>query len=179
MIFQPPLVQQIRAGKKTQTRRPAKDGEPCRYREGKSYAVQPGRGQSATCRIYVTAVRRETVGEIAFTDARAEGFPTTDDFKTYWVSVHDRAWLEHEKAMLDDAELDDGVVLDRDLWLMPAGASTCSSAATLIGRLGHHLHAARRGGGPVPRRVLTARRRRQGAAHVAAEGQATPRTARA
>lgn len=117
MIFQPPLVQQIRAGKKTQTRRPAKDGEPCRYREGKSYAVQPGRGQSATCRIHVTAVRQEIVGEIAFADARAEGFPTTDDFKTYWVSVHDRAWLEHEKAMLDEAELDDGVVLDRDLWL--------------------------------------------------------------
>jgi uncharacterized protein YhfF len=117
VIFRPELARQIRQGRKTQTRRPVKPGEPCRYREGKSYAVQPGRGQTATCRIHITSVRLETAGEIAFTDARAEGFTTTDDFKTYWVAIHDKAWLDHETRMLEDAENDDGVILDRELWL--------------------------------------------------------------
>lgn len=118
MIFQPELARLIRAGRKTQTRRPIRHDQPCRYREGKDYAVQPGRGQAATCRIHVDQVRREPVGLIAFTDARAEGFTTTDEFKVAWVAIHEKAWLEHEIGMLEDAENDDGVVLDRDLWLM-------------------------------------------------------------
>lgn len=118
MIFRPELVRLIRQGRKTQTRRPTRNDEPCRYKRGKSYAVQPGRGKPATCRIYVDHVRQERLGDIAFTDARAEGFPTTDDFKAAWVEIHDAKWLEHEIAMLDEAENDDGVVLDRDTWLL-------------------------------------------------------------
>lgn len=118
MIFRPELVRLIRQGRKTQTRRPIRADEPCRYREGKDYAVQPGRGQSATCRIHVTSVRQERLGDIPFTDARAEGFPTTEDFKAYWIAIHDAKWLEHETRMLNEAENDDGVVLDRDMWLM-------------------------------------------------------------
>lgn len=117
MIFRPELARLVRQGRKTQTRRPTRSGEPCRYRQGKDYAVQPGRGQSATCRIMVDEVRQERLGDIAFADARAEGFTTTEDFKAAWVAIHDRAWLEHETAMLDEAENDDGVVLDRDVWL--------------------------------------------------------------
>jgi uncharacterized protein YhfF len=117
MIFRPELVRQIRAGRKTQTRRLARIEPVCRYKAGKSYAVQPGRGQSAVCRIHVNSVRRETVGDIAFADARAEGFATTEDFKVYWVSVHEKAWLEQEHAMLSEAENDDGVVLDREMWI--------------------------------------------------------------
>jgi uncharacterized protein YqfB (UPF0267 family) len=118
MIFRAELVRQIRTGRKTMTRRPAKVEPGCRYQPGKSYAVQPGRGQSATCRIHVTSVRKELVGEIAFADARAEGFATTEDFKAYWIAIHERTWLEHENAMLNEAENDDGVVLDRDVWIM-------------------------------------------------------------
>lgn len=117
MIFRPELAKQIRAGAKTQTRRLPRKGEPCRYKPGKDYAVQPGRGQAATCRIHIDAVRTERLGDIAYTDARAEGFRSTDDFKTYWVSIHDKAWLEHEKAMLAEAEHDDGVTLDHDTWI--------------------------------------------------------------
>lgn len=117
MIFRPELVRDIRAGRKTATRRPVKAGKPCRYRPGKSYAVQPGRGKSATCRIKVTSVTRELVGDITHADAVAEGFRTTDDFKAYWIALHEPAWLKHEIAMLEEAENDDGVVLDRDTWI--------------------------------------------------------------
>jgi uncharacterized protein YhfF len=117
MIFQPELVRLIRQGRKTQTRRLVKTSQSCRYKPGKNYAVQPGRGEPAIARIQITAVRQERLGDIAYTDARAEGFATTDDFKTYWISVHDKAWLEHENRMLDEAEHDDGVVLDRDTWI--------------------------------------------------------------
>jgi hypothetical protein len=118
VIFRPELARKINAGQKTMTRRPINGAPLCRYQPGKSYAVQPGRGQSATCRIKIVAVRRELAGDIAFHDARAEGFPTTEEFKAYWVSIHDKVWLEHENKMLDEAENDDGVVLDRDVWLL-------------------------------------------------------------
>lgn len=125
MIFRPELARQIRAGTKTQTRRPVQTTttngqtriQPCRYQPGKHYAVQPGRGQQATCRIHIDAVRTEQLGDIAYTDARAEGFRSTDEFKTYWISIHEKAWLEHENAMLTEAEHDDGVTLDRDTWI--------------------------------------------------------------
>jgi uncharacterized protein YqfB (UPF0267 family) len=118
VIFRPELARLIRAGRKTQTRRPARVEPVCRYQPGKTYAVQPGRGQFAVCRIHVTTVRKELAGEIAFADARQEGFATTEEFKAAWVAIHDKAWLEHEHAMLDEAELDDGQVLDRDVWIM-------------------------------------------------------------
>lgn len=118
MIFRPELVRQIRDGRKTMTRRPTKALEDhCRYRPGKSYAVQPGRGQSATCRIYIHDVRRELAGAIPYADARAEGFTTTDEFKVYWVSIHDKAWLDRETTMLDEADNDDDVTLNRDVWI--------------------------------------------------------------
>jgi len=119
MIFQTELVRKVRDGSKTQTRRPVKSGEQgCRYRPGKDIPVQPGSDHASTCRIMVTAVRQELVGDIAYTDARAEGFQTTEDFKAHWVALHDKAWLAHENAMLDEAENDDDVILDRDLWIM-------------------------------------------------------------
>lgn len=119
MIFRPELVRKIQRGEKTMTRRPMKRGEPtCRYSTGKSYAVQPGRGKSATCRIHIDGVRLERAGEITFSDALAEGFRTTEEFKAYWIGLYEKAWLEHEHKMLDEAENDDGVVLDRDTWIM-------------------------------------------------------------
>lgn len=94
MIFRPPLVRAIAEGKKTQTRRPIKGDDPCRYQPGKSYAVQPGRGKPAAFRITIVDVRQEAAGEITLEAAVAEGFRSTDAFKAYWVGLHDKAWLE-------------------------------------------------------------------------------------
>lgn len=93
MIFRSELVRAIARGAKTQTRRPVKGDQPCRYKVGKSVAVQPGRGRPAALRIVITAVRQEPVGEITFEDARAEGFRTPTEFRLAWVAIHDSAWL--------------------------------------------------------------------------------------
>lgn len=87
MIFRPELAKLIKQGKKSQTRRMI-DSRTCRYRPGKAYALQPGRGKSAIGRITVTDVREERLGDISFQDARREGFRTTGDFFDYWQSLH-------------------------------------------------------------------------------------------
>jgi hypothetical protein len=91
VIFKPRLARLVVAGKKTQTRRPVKDGEPiCRYRPGREYAVQPGRGKAQIARLKVIAVAREPLGELTFDAARAEGFRTRDDFMAYWEELYGR-----------------------------------------------------------------------------------------
>lgn len=96
MIFKPPLIRAILAGTKTQTRRPIKRGEThCRYRPGRTYAIQPGRGQPSNGnRIEITDVTSQMVGQITYQDARAEGFRTRADFADYWMRLHDQAWRD-------------------------------------------------------------------------------------
>lgn len=90
MIFQPELVKQILAGRKTMTRRPVKDGETsCRYRPGRVYAVQQGRGKAATTRITILGEpRQERLGDISLDDARREGFRTREEFREYWAGLY-------------------------------------------------------------------------------------------
>lgn len=92
MIFRPELIKQIRKGKKTMTRRPVKRGKlgevKQHYAAGRSYAVQPGRGEPQTCRITVLEARRERLGDITHEDARAEGFLTTQAFFDYWRGLY-------------------------------------------------------------------------------------------
>lgn len=87
MIFQQVLVNQILAGKKTQTRRPVNFDNPkshywhqnCRYQPGTQFVAQanykPGQ---VWPRLEVTKLRRETWGDIDLPDALAEGFPLPD-----------------------------------------------------------------------------------------------------
>lgn len=117
MIFGSKLYRLVLEGKKTQTRRPAKIYEPpargytvskgrarghqasqsvefegVRYRQqyiaGKTYAVQPGRGKKAKVRIWVLEAAIVPLLPIPFADVREEGFKTTEDFLTYWESMH-------------------------------------------------------------------------------------------
>lgn len=89
MIFRPELVGLILKGEKTMTRRPAKLGEEqCRYRPGRSYAVQSGRGKKATCRMRVLETRLEEAGAITDGDARLEGFDDRDGFLEYWRDLY-------------------------------------------------------------------------------------------
>lgn len=87
MIFRPELAKLVLQQRKSQTRRIA-DGPVCRYEVGKSYAVQPGRGKKAVCRITVTDVHLERLGAISLKDARREGFRTTGEFFDYWRGLH-------------------------------------------------------------------------------------------
>jgi len=106
MIFGPDMVDLILSGQKTQTRRPrhgsnptGKRGgwidEPCRYREGHTYAVQPGRGKKGIARIRVLSVRPEALCDMTPEDINAEGFAGPVEFQTRWLLIHKRGnWLD-------------------------------------------------------------------------------------
>lgn len=89
MIFTEEHVALVQQGRKTQTRRVVKPGEKeCRYKPGKAYAAQPGRGKPASLRITIVAVRREKLGAISEKDAKREGYRTVYEFKQTWKELH-------------------------------------------------------------------------------------------
>jgi hypothetical protein len=102
MIFAHTLDKVLR-GEKWQTRRLVKpnemlvqtDAQPyvksgsrTVYQVGKSYAVQPGRGQKSVARILLTGLRKEAVNAISPEDALAEGFTSRDEFFATWLNIH-------------------------------------------------------------------------------------------
>lgn len=90
MIFRPELVELIKSGRKTQTRRPVKRGErECRYKPNHAYKVQPGRGQRGEDVITVVEPpRRERLGALSLKGARREGFRNVQEFERYWKDLH-------------------------------------------------------------------------------------------
>jgi hypothetical protein len=107
MQFSKALYDLIKKRKKTQTRRPFKDGdrfssllqgvlritrggqERLQWKVGKWYALQPGRGKKGVGFIEVTEIRFEDVRDISQADAVAEGFETPLDFLAVWISFYD------------------------------------------------------------------------------------------
>src|SRR5215207_1551292 len=104
MIFQHtwPL---ILSGIKTQTRRltNAKDQEirgrynrieavlsngRVKWRVGKLYAVQIGRGKSQIARIEITSINSEIVSRITNAGAIKEGFQSRNEFFELWKTMH-------------------------------------------------------------------------------------------
>jgi hypothetical protein len=96
VIFKPEMVEKILAGKKSVTRRPVKWEDtgfevrnlPCRYEVGKTYAVQPGRGQKAVARIRIKDVRRGLISGVDDAEARLEGFTSSGMFPVYWEQLY-------------------------------------------------------------------------------------------
>ena len=115
MIFQH-TYEQVMNDRKTQTRRLFKEGDygwvcgeasngKLRYSQvsnqqgdkifnrwtvGKTYAVQPGRGQKAIGRIHILDIRREDVRNISHEDVKAEGFIDRSHFTLTWCNMHDK-----------------------------------------------------------------------------------------
>ena len=97
MIFRPELVNLILRGQKTETRRPVKSGETeCRYKVGRTYAVQPGRTKAGVARIRILSARKERLGLVTDEDAEREGFTARNDltprqeFLNYWLVLYGR-----------------------------------------------------------------------------------------
>ena len=95
MQFSPDLCDLILARKKTVTRRPTKWGGwcgcsemPCRYEVGKTYAIQPGRGKKAVGRMLVLSVKRQKLGRLPMSEARAEGFINSHLFVSRWIDLY-------------------------------------------------------------------------------------------
>lgn len=110
MIFKPELYRAILRGEKTITRRPIRNGQPCRYKPGRTYAIQPGRGQPSNGnRIHIHDVDQAFLGDITYEDARREGFKTRAEFCDYWMRLHDRTW----RTQTQDEAPGEAEILDR------------------------------------------------------------------
>lgn len=83
MIFWPDLAAKVANGTKTQTRR-----HKLHYEIGKDYAVQPGRGKHSLCRIRITGIRHEPLGQISDEDILAEGFANFKEFYSRWTLIN-------------------------------------------------------------------------------------------
>ena len=119
MLFKPELIEQIKTGRKTQTRRVVKPHEQLigcmpgtrfhqcvaqtliigdrtvphriKWQVGKSYAICPGRTLKSVGRIHVLSLRLdEDVRQISTADAQAEAFLSTRDFLSTWIHLNDR-----------------------------------------------------------------------------------------
>lgn len=103
MIFRRELAEMIFAGRKTQTRRPVKEGEErCKYVPERTYAIQLRRGGKQIGRLMVLDTHRERLGAITEKAAKAEGFKSRDEFLTYWARLYDhepdleqQVWVIH------------------------------------------------------------------------------------
>ncbi|GAB4572720.1 MAG: hypothetical protein Kow0077_12950 [Anaerolineae bacterium] len=61
---------------------------------GKTYAVQPGRGQKQVARIKLTRITSEKLSRISNHEARAEGFTDRQEFLRTWEEIHGSDMLE-------------------------------------------------------------------------------------
>jgi hypothetical protein len=88
MLFKPEMIEAIKKGRKTQTRRIQKPNEYMVWRRfgdcvladgrrkwqvGRTYAICPGRGQKSVGRILITDIRREPLRSILSEEALQEG----------------------------------------------------------------------------------------------------------
>ncbi len=119
MLFTKANAKLVMSGQKTQTRRPIKDREAfssrpipnnrfalrcvthngrLKWKEGRTYAVQPGRGEHAIGRIRILHIDRERLRSITDEDAIAEGINWQPGdtsprvmFAELWRSIYRRA----------------------------------------------------------------------------------------
>ena len=100
MLFKPYLAEAILQGKKTQTRRlPTTNGAVLydndntiiavyqngrlRWKVGRTYAIQPGRGKKAIGRLHLLGIRQEPLQAINWRDARNEGLADANPTKAF------------------------------------------------------------------------------------------------
>lgn len=99
------LLEKVKTGDKTNTRRLKKDGERLvidpdgtktvydkrgriKWQTGRDYGCWPGRGLRSECRYDLTDLREEIAGDISEQDARAEGFANREEFLAAWDEIN-------------------------------------------------------------------------------------------
>lgn len=126
MLFKPELIEQIKLGNKTQTRRVVKPGEALmtrfvkngvyveyvedvrgrtKWQVGKQYAMCPGRGSHGVGFIKIQSLREDVdVRLIGLADAQAEGFEDVCAFLSTWIAINDRraqaCWEPEERRWI-------------------------------------------------------------------------------
>ena len=69
-----------------------------KWEVGKTYAIQPGRGQKSVGRIRVTALSRQDVRTFTYEDVNREGFATRYEFMRTWCEMHDKT-AQHKMSV--------------------------------------------------------------------------------
>jgi hypothetical protein len=118
MIFRPELARLIRAGRKTRPAGPPRSSPSAATSPARATPFSPAAARSATCRIHVTTSAGRRVGDIAYADARAEGFQTTEDFKAPGSRSTTRRGSSTSTPCSTRPRTTTASVLDRDLWIM-------------------------------------------------------------
>lgn len=99
----PQKARAVAEGRVTQHREPVTP-KRTRYRVGETYPVQPA-GREHICRVRITDLREERLGDVTHRDARAMGYRNTAAFKAAWLADRDpkwfQAWQGSNLAMLD------------------------------------------------------------------------------
>jgi hypothetical protein len=118
------MIEAIKAGRKTQTRRPMKAGDVqwwdhpeipeyelkskvydgkgrIRWRVGHCYSICPGRGKLGIGFIEILAIWRQPVREISEADALAEGFENREAFLAAWKALYPKGNLEAHVWVLE------------------------------------------------------------------------------
>lgn len=95
MNFQPELAAKVMCGEKTVTRRLMSSNprspwssKGCGLREGRIYAVCPGRGEHQIGRVRVTNVVGMPLGHLADREARREGFADAAGFEAAFAVIN-------------------------------------------------------------------------------------------
>jgi hypothetical protein len=96
MNFRPELAEKVIAGEKIVTRRLVSDNPRspwfqgrCALKEGKDYAVCPGRGKHAIGRVRIwNEPRLMRLGFLSDLGARSEGFDSADAFREAWEDIN-------------------------------------------------------------------------------------------
>lgn len=124
MQFKPEMIEAIKAGRKTQTRRPIKDrdfqfwphpeileqshicavyNKDCRprWQIGRRYSVCPGRGKNRVALIEIISIWQEPVGQISGDDAHAEGFESRYAFLWAWKRLYPKSDLSEPVWVLE------------------------------------------------------------------------------
>jgi len=111
LLFKPELAGLIVRREKTQTRRDwrrksgPRAGEPYpRVRVGGTYQVRTSFYSKPVCRIRVTGLRRQRLGDISEHDAKREGFASVEQFIAAWVRINGR-WTPDRVVWVVDFEM--------------------------------------------------------------------------
>lgn len=101
MLFKPEHVEMILAGRKTQTRRAWK--RPM-AKVGGVYKVRTKlMTPEYHCKIEVTAIRKERLGDITEEDARKEGYASISEYYDVWERINGRgSWNPNQEVYVID-----------------------------------------------------------------------------
>lgn len=106
MIFKPEMIERILAGDKTVTRRPIVGNADCRYKVGREYALQPGRGKKSVGRILIKDIRATQLGpQLTILESAKEGFGSFRDFRDYWEDLYGVPWHSLQRVWRIEFEL--------------------------------------------------------------------------